>query len=227
MMGIALEQAYGIGQHGRLDSNQVQLGHPDALQALLSPQHEVNSHFSIPPFQDIAMKSPLVHHGARPRPTCSAGRPRSPTAWSTQRFVDANPIKIKAFIAAVDEASDMVANDPKAAAEIYLARHQGEDHGRRAGRRHQAAGRDLLGDAAAQHAVGRVHAPHRADQAEARELEGLSPSRTSTTATEADARDRSQESGIRHDRRSPRRDGATHVGRAPRARRTTRTCRST
>ena len=62
MMGIALEQAYGIGQHGRLDSNQVQLGHPDAMQALLSPQHEVNSHFSIPPFQDIAMKSPLVHH---------------------------------------------------------------------------------------------------------------------------------------------------------------------
>src|SRR6266550_2050207 len=61
MMGIALEQAFGPGQHGRLDSNQVQLGHPEALQALLSPQHEVNSHFSIPPFQDIAMKSPLVH----------------------------------------------------------------------------------------------------------------------------------------------------------------------
>src|SRR6476659_6897920 len=56
MMGIALEQAYGIGQHGRLDSNQVQIGHPDAVQALLSPQHEVNSHFSVPPFQNIAVK---------------------------------------------------------------------------------------------------------------------------------------------------------------------------
>src|ERR1044072_4453607 len=42
MMGIALEQAYGIGQHGRLERDQVQLGHPDALPALLSPQHEVN-----------------------------------------------------------------------------------------------------------------------------------------------------------------------------------------
>jgi len=30
MMGIALEQAWGPGQHGRLDSNQVQLGHPEA-----------------------------------------------------------------------------------------------------------------------------------------------------------------------------------------------------
>jgi len=119
MMGIALEQAYGIGQHGRLDSNQVQLGHPDALQALLSPQHEVNSHFSIPPFQDIAMKSPLVHHVLTS--TDVLGGPASITnAWSTQRFVEGNPIKIKAFIAALDEASDMVVNDTRAAAEIYL-----------------------------------------------------------------------------------------------------------
>ena len=119
MMGIALEQAYGIGQHGRLDSNQVQLGHPDALQALLSPQHEVNSHFSIPPFQDIAVKSPLVHHVLTS--TDVLGGPASITnAWSTQRFVEGNPIKIKAFIAALDEASDMVTKDTKAAAEIYL-----------------------------------------------------------------------------------------------------------
>lgn len=120
MMGIALEQAYGIGQHGRLDSNQVQLGHPDALQALLSPQHEVNSHFSIPPFQDIALRSPLVH--AVLTSTDALGGPATITnSWSTQRFVDANPLKIKAFIAAVDEASDMVVNDPRTAAEIYLA----------------------------------------------------------------------------------------------------------
>ena len=40
--------------------------------------------------------------------------------WATQKFVDASPIKVKAFIAAVDEASDIVANDPKQAAEIYV-----------------------------------------------------------------------------------------------------------
>ena len=120
MMGIALEKAYGLGQHGKLDSNQVQLGHPDALQALLNPQHEVNSHFSIPPFQDIAMKSPLVHHVLTS--TDVLGGPASITnAWSPQRFVEANPIKVKAFIAAMDEASEMVNTDTKAAAEIYLA----------------------------------------------------------------------------------------------------------
>ncbi len=89
-------------------------------QALLNPQHEVNAHYSIPPFQDIALKSPLVHHVLPSTETL--GGPASITnAWSSQRFVEANPIKIRAFIAAMDEASDMVNKDTKAAAEIYLA----------------------------------------------------------------------------------------------------------
>jgi NitT/TauT family transport system substrate-binding protein len=120
MMGIALEQAWGPGQHGKLDSNQVQLGHPDALQALLNPNHEVNSHFSIPPFQDIAMKSPLVHTVFVSNDVMG-GPATISNCWAKQSVIDANPIKIRAFIAALDEASDLVARDPKAAAEIYLA----------------------------------------------------------------------------------------------------------
>ena len=58
---MALEQAYGPGAHNRLESIQVQIGHPDATQALLNPSHEINSHFSAPPFQQIALKSPNVH----------------------------------------------------------------------------------------------------------------------------------------------------------------------
>jgi NitT/TauT family transport system substrate-binding protein len=119
MMGIALEQAFGPGQHGRLDNNQVQLGHPEALQALLNPQHEVNSHFSIPPFQDIEMKSPLVH-SVFVSTDVLGGPATISNCWAKQSFVDANPLKVKAFIAAVDEASDLVAKDPKAAAEIYV-----------------------------------------------------------------------------------------------------------
>jgi sulfonate transport system substrate-binding protein len=120
MMGMALEQAYGPGAHSKLDGNQVQLGHPDALQALLNPRHEVNSHFSIPPFQNIALNSPDVH--AVLDSTDVLGGPATITnAWARQKFVDGNPIKLKAFLAALDEASDMVNKDPKQAAEIYLA----------------------------------------------------------------------------------------------------------
>jgi NitT/TauT family transport system substrate-binding protein len=120
MMGIALEQAYGIGQHGKLDSNQVQIGHPDAVQALLNPSHEINTHFSIPPYQDIEMKSPLVH-SVLVSTDVLGGAATISNCWANQKFVEANPIKIKAFIAAVDEASELIAKDPKAAAEIYVA----------------------------------------------------------------------------------------------------------
>jgi NitT/TauT family transport system substrate-binding protein len=119
MMGIALEKAWGPGQHGRLDSNQVQLGHPEALAALLNPQHEVNSHFSIPPFQDIAVKSPLVHKVFVSNDVLG-GPITISNAFAKQSFVDANPVKTKAFIAALDEASELVAKDPQAAADIYL-----------------------------------------------------------------------------------------------------------
>jgi NitT/TauT family transport system substrate-binding protein len=119
MMGIALEQAYGLGQHGRLDSNQVQIGHPEALSALLNPQHEINTHFSIPPFQDIEMKSPLVH-SVLVSTDVLGGPATISNCWAKQSFVDANPLKVKAFVAALDEASDMIAKDPKAAAEIYV-----------------------------------------------------------------------------------------------------------
>ena len=120
MMGMALEQAYGPGQHGRLDSNQVQIGHPEAMAALLNPNHEINTHFAIPPFQDIEAKSPLVHT-VLVSTDVLGGAATISNCWAKQSFVDANPIKVKAFIAAVDEASDMIAKDPKAAAEIYVA----------------------------------------------------------------------------------------------------------
>jgi NitT/TauT family transport system substrate-binding protein len=120
LLGMALEKEFGAGQHGKLDGNQVQLGHPDAMQALLNPNHEVNAHFSIPPYLNIAAKSPLVHSVLNSIDVL--GGPATITnSWSTQKFIDANPIKIKAYIAALDEASEMVAKDPKGAAEIYLA----------------------------------------------------------------------------------------------------------
>src|SRR2546423_4636801 len=120
MMGMALEQAFGPGQHGRLDSNHVQIGDPDALAALLHAQHEINTHFSIPPYQDIEMKSPLVH-SVLVSTDVLGGAATISNCWAAQKFVEANPIKIKAFIAAVDEASEMIAKDPKAAAETYVA----------------------------------------------------------------------------------------------------------
>jgi NitT/TauT family transport system substrate-binding protein len=120
ILGMALEQAYGQGSHNKLDSNQVQLGHPDAVTAILNPLHEISSHFSIPPYYEIELKAPNVR--AVLTSVDVLGGPATITnAWATQKFVDENPIKVKAFIAALDEATELVTRDPPAAAATYLA----------------------------------------------------------------------------------------------------------
>jgi NitT/TauT family transport system substrate-binding protein len=120
ILGMALEQAYGPGNHNKLDSLQVQLGHPDAVTAILNPVHEINSHFSIAPYYEMELKAPNV------RAVVSSidvlGGPATITnVWATQKFVDDNPIKVRAFIAALDEASELVTKDPMGAAATYLA----------------------------------------------------------------------------------------------------------
>ncbi len=172
LLGMALEQAYGPGQHSKLDSNQVQIGHPDAMQALVNPRHEINSHFSIPPYQDIALKSPGVHTVANSIDIL--GGPATITnAWTSQKFVDANPLKLKAFVAALEEANELIAKNPKEFGGDLSQCHQGEDLGRGTDSADKASGLDLLRDATAQHAVGRLHELHRSDQDQAGELEGL------------------------------------------------------
>jgi NitT/TauT family transport system substrate-binding protein len=121
VLGIALEKEYGSTDASqKLVTNQVQLGHPEATAALLSMQHEVNTHFSLSPFQEIALKNPAIRSvlssndvlGGPAHITCS---------FTTQKFRDANPKIMKAFIAAFDEASELITKDPKAAATSYLA----------------------------------------------------------------------------------------------------------
>jgi NitT/TauT family transport system substrate-binding protein len=119
MLGMALERAYGAGAHNRLDDIQVQLGHPDAVTAILNPMHEINSHFSIPPYYPMELKAANVH--AIVTSIDILGGPATITnAWTRQKFVEDNPIKIKAFIAALDESNELIAKDPRRAATTYL-----------------------------------------------------------------------------------------------------------
>lgn len=120
LLGIALEKVHGsIEASQKLVANQVQLGHPEATIALLNPKSEINAHFSMPPYQDTALKDPAVH--SLLSSTDVLGGPAHITnSFTTQKFHDANPKLIQAFIAAVDEASELIAKNPKEAAEIYL-----------------------------------------------------------------------------------------------------------
>lgn len=119
-LGIALQKAWGDDKaNERLLANQVQMGHPDALTALLNPGHEVASHFASSPFQEIALKNPAIRTVLDSREALG-GDAHVSLAYGTTAFYEGNPKTVRAFLAAYEEAVAMIVKDPKASAETYL-----------------------------------------------------------------------------------------------------------
>jgi NitT/TauT family transport system substrate-binding protein len=120
-LGIALQKTYGDDKaNEKLLANQVQMGHPDALTALLNPAHEVTSHFASSPFQEIALKNPGIHVVLESRDALG-GDGHVSLAYGTTKFYQENPKTVRAFLAAFEEAVAMIKSNPKAAAETYLS----------------------------------------------------------------------------------------------------------
>ena len=120
-LGIALQKAYGDDKaNEKLVPNQVQMGHPDALTALLNPQHEVTSHFASSPFQEIELKNPGVHVVLESREALG-GDGHVALAHSTTKFYEENPKAVQAFFTAYQEVVGMIRKDPKGAADAYLS----------------------------------------------------------------------------------------------------------
>jgi NitT/TauT family transport system substrate-binding protein len=119
ILGIAARQMFGEAARGKFDPLTVTMAHPDATAFLLSGSGEVNSHFSAPPYQYQAMKSPAVHMVLNS--TEVMGGPATITViFGTAKFYDANPKTIAAIRAALDDAMAIIAKDRKAAADMYL-----------------------------------------------------------------------------------------------------------
>jgi NitT/TauT family transport system substrate-binding protein len=119
ILGIAAYKLYGDAGRGKYDPFTVAMSAPDATVALMSGAGEVNSHFSVPPYQNVALKTPGVHMVLDS--TEVMGGPATITVlFGTTKFHDANPRTIGAIMAALVEASDFIARDKRAAADIYL-----------------------------------------------------------------------------------------------------------
>lgn len=120
-LGIALQKVYGDDKaNEKLLTNQVQMGHPDATAALLNSVHEVTSHFSASPFQEMVLKNPNFHVVLESRDALGGGA-HIAVSFATTKFYEANPKLVRAYVAAVDEATAMVRNDAKRSAETYLS----------------------------------------------------------------------------------------------------------
>ncbi len=118
MLQMAAEKQWG--QFDRLDRLTISRGHPDAIAALLSMSGEIDSAFSAPPYQYTALERPGIHVVTTSEQIfggpCSNG-----ILYMTEAFHDANPGAAKAIGLGLRDGLALINEDPRRAAEMYLA----------------------------------------------------------------------------------------------------------
>lgn len=116
---MAAARAFGDESYNKLDALTVSMSHPDGMAALLSGSSEITSHFTGPPFNTLELQKPgmrVVVHSY----DVLGGKTTSTMVWATSRFREQNPKTFSAFVAALDEATNVINADKKAAAELYV-----------------------------------------------------------------------------------------------------------
>lgn len=119
MLQMAAEQAFGVGQHEKLDALTVSMPHPDATAALLSGRSEVSAHFTTPPFQYQQLESPAIGRVLSSYDILG-GRHTLNVIYATGKFARENPRTVAAFLAALETANGWITRNPKEAAQLYV-----------------------------------------------------------------------------------------------------------
>jgi NitT/TauT family transport system substrate-binding protein len=119
LLQMAAEKLWGPAQSGRFDALTVGIPHGDAVAALVSGVHEINNHFSAPPFQYVEARAPGVRRITTAQDIL--GSPASyMVAYATEKFRADNPKTYGAFVAALDEVMAYINKEPKGATKDYL-----------------------------------------------------------------------------------------------------------
>ena len=122
---IALQMAaakeWGWDQRFRLDSLLVSMSNPDAMAAVLGGHSEIKTHASIIPFSVIEMESGKVHQVMTSADYLDPGS-TTVVMSATARFREGSPKLYAATAAAFEEAIEFIEKNPRAAAEIFVAR---------------------------------------------------------------------------------------------------------
>jgi len=116
---MAAAQAFGAANWAKLDPLTVSMAHPDSLNALLSGGGEIGSYFSSPPFQYKALQKEGIRKVLNSYDVLG-GKISFNVIATTAKFRTQNPKTYDAFLAALQEATDIINKDKRAAAEAYL-----------------------------------------------------------------------------------------------------------
>jgi len=120
MLQMAAAKAFGPANFGKLDTLTVSMTPPDATIALLSGGGEINNVFSVPPFQNQQLEKPGITTVLNSYYVME-GPHTFTVAWTSARFRNGNPALYKALYAAMEEATDIVNKDRRAAAALWIS----------------------------------------------------------------------------------------------------------
>lgn len=116
---MAAAQLFGDSNYGKYDNLTVSMSPPDATVALVGGASEINNVFSVPPFQFQQLERPGIHTILNSFDVM--GGPHTFTViWTTGKFREANPKTYKAVLAALQEATEILNHDKRAAAQMWI-----------------------------------------------------------------------------------------------------------
>jgi NitT/TauT family transport system substrate-binding protein len=119
LLQMAAEKIWGPTQSHRFDALTVGIPHGDAVGAMVSGVHEINNHFTAPPFQYVEAKAPGIRRVTTAQEIL--GGPASyMVAYATEKFRTDNPRTYAAYVAALSETIDYINRNPRAATKDYL-----------------------------------------------------------------------------------------------------------
>jgi len=108
-----------LGGWDALEGNQVSLPHPDATAQMISQVPGISAHLTSPPFQYQQLQHDHIHNVLSSYDVL--GGPHTfNSVWTRTSFKEDNPKTYGAFLAALEEAMELIEADLDAAAETYI-----------------------------------------------------------------------------------------------------------
>ncbi len=119
VLQMAAAQAFGEANYTKLDGLTVSMAHPDAMATFLSGGGEINNHFTSPPFIQKELEKPGITRVLNSVDVL--GGPISfNVVGATGKFHSENPKLYALFLKSLQEATDFINKDKRAAADIYI-----------------------------------------------------------------------------------------------------------
>jgi sulfonate transport system substrate-binding protein len=119
MLQMIAERTFGAGKHDVLDRLTVGMSHPDGTAAMLTGKLEITAHFTSLPFQYQQLENPAIR-----KLLTSYDATEGPNTFSvaatTARWREANPQTYRAVWAAIAEANEFIAQNPRETAQIFV-----------------------------------------------------------------------------------------------------------